>query len=282
MAFFHAKMTAEARGPRAVPPWRGSAATRRPFHRRETEAAAVMRSESRAGLGRAALPDSQPGPRPAAGMGGSRCPRPAPGRTPATPRGSTRDDTASSGDAAGLEQRRGCGGDPGAAGRCRGLGLRAPQRNSPGPRRSGAGRSGGAPVVPRAAAPSGDRTAAGTAGAGRIGGGVLGKAGSGAVPFPSAVTGIPAFGTTGAVPVPSGRRAVRTGLRAATSSRRLRPHRRGRAGGSGSRGTPEGPARFPRDRAPTGPGEQEWWVPAARRLFPPSPPSQLHPYTWPR
>lgn len=178
VAFFHAKMTAEARGPRAVPPWRGSAATRRPFHRRETEAAAVMRSESRAGLGRAALPDSQPGPRPAAGMGGSRCPRPAPGRTPATPRGSTRDDTASSGDAAGLEQRRGCGGDPGAAGRCRGLGLRAPQRNSPGPQRGGAERSGGAPVVPRAAAPSGDRTAAGTAGAGRIAGGSWAKRGA--------------------------------------------------------------------------------------------------------
>ena len=74
-------------GPRAVPPWRGSAATRRPLHRRETEAAAVMRCESRAGLGRAALPDSQPGPRPAAGMGGSRCPRPAPGRAPRIPAG---------------------------------------------------------------------------------------------------------------------------------------------------------------------------------------------------
>lgn len=153
--------------------------------------------------------------------------------------------------------------------------------------RGGAGRGGAEgprlPREPQLHAGTGlqrDRNGNGGGRGGGVGG--SGGAASGAVPFPTAVTGISALGTTGAVPVPSGRRAVRTGLRAAASSRRFRPHRRGWAGGSGSRGTPEGPARFPRDRAPTGPGEQEWWVPAARRLFPPSPPSQLHPYTWPR
>lgn len=52
---------------------------------------------------------------------------------------------------------------------------------------------------------------------------------------------------------------IHTGLTAA-NSRRLRPHRRGV--GAGSRGDPEGPARFPRDGAPTGPGEQEWLGPS--------------------
>lgn len=61
---------------------------------------------------------------------------------------------------------------------------------------------------------------------------------------------------------------VRTGLRAA-SSRRLRPHRRGV--GADSRGDPEGPARLPRDGAPTGPGEQEWLGPS------PAPGSSLLP-----
>lgn len=64
------------------------------------------------------------------------------------------------------------------------------------------------------------------------------------------------------------RRGVRTGLRAASSGR-LRPHRRGV--GAGSRGDPEGPARLPRDRAPTGPGEQEWLGPS------PAPGSSLLP-----
>ena len=113
---------------------------------------------------------------------------PRPAGHPASPRGSTREDTAGSGDAAGLEPRRGCGGDPGAAGRCRGLGLSAPQRNSPGPRRSGAGRRGGAPVAPRAAAPRGDRAAKGPQwerrGSGGRGGG-LGRSGERRGPVPN-------------------------------------------------------------------------------------------------
>lgn len=64
---------------------------------------------------------------------------------------------------------------------------------------------------------------------------------------------------------------LRTAL-AAARSRRLRPH--GRRAGAASRGDPEGPARLPRDRAPTGPGEQEWPGPspaAGSSLRPPRP-----------
>lgn len=67
---------------------------------------------------------------------------------------------------------------------------------------------------------------------------------------------------------------VRTGL-AAARSRRVRPHRRG--AGAASRGDPEGPARLPRDGAPTGPGEQEWPGPSPAAGSSLRPPAQLHP-----
>ncbi|XP_059344986.1 collagen alpha-1(I) chain-like [Ammospiza nelsoni] len=249
------------------------AATRWPFHRRETEAAAAEASrESRPGLGTggAAPSPARPVPRPAAGPPGRRCPQ---HREPR--RGERGRRRGGLGDAAALGAMPGGRGDAVASGPFPPSRGGAPGGVSGGERRRSGGGAGGGlqPGQPPqdSGAPEGSRRHRGAAGRGsrwglERGDGTRGSVGSGDPQGPERSGQLRARHRAGAP-------GVRTALAAAAGARRLRPHGRGRCFPRGA----EGPARLRRHRAPTGPGEQEWPGPSPAAGFPSAPPPSSTP-----